>query len=238
MKTNFLRIAIGVITVMMVASCSVNYRIGELHSEYHTVELGDGRAVSVEINLGAGSLELTGGAEKLLEGNFNYNVARLKPELSYTGGNTLVVKQPDVIGMPNWINVGDFRNEWGLRLSDKVPMDLKVGVGAGSSDLKLAGLSLTGLDINVGAGTTTVDLSGDWARNLDVSIDAGAAVLTVRLPREVGARVTVETGPHMIETDGLTLDGDTYTNAAYGRSNVTMRVNVEAGIGLVDLEVE
>ncbi len=238
MKTNFLRIAIGVITVMMVASCSVNYRIGELHSEYHTVELGDGRAVSVEINLGAGSLELTGGAEKLLEGNFNYNVARLKPELSYTGGNTLVVKQPDVIGMPNWINVGDFRNEWGLRLSDKVPMALKVDIGAGNSDLRLAGLSLTGLDINVGAGTSTIDLTGDWARDLDVTIDAGAAIVNVRLPKDVGAQVYVESGPHMIETDGLTLVGDSYTNSAYGVSNVTMRVDVKAGIGQVNLEVE
>ncbi len=238
MKTNFLRIAMVVIAVMLVASCSVYYGVGELHSEYHTVELGDGRAVSVEIDFGAGKLELTGGAEKLLEGDFNYNVARLKPELAYTGGDTLVVRQPEVNGMPNLVNVADFRNEWGLRLSDRVPMALKVDVGAGSSDLKLAGLSLTGLDINVGAGTSTIDLTGDWARDLDVNIDAGAGSVNVRLPREVGAHVYVEPGPHVIETGGLTLDRDTYTNAAYGVSNVTLRVDVEAGIGLVNLEVE
>ncbi len=238
MKTNLLRIAIGVIVVMLVASCSVDYRVGELHSEYHTVELGDGRPVRVEINLGAGNLELTGGAEKLLEGDFNYNVARLRPELAYTGGDTVVVRQPDVNGMPNWIKVEDFRNEWGLRLYDKVPMDLKVDVGTGTGDLKLAGLSLTGLNVSVGAGEYTIDLTGDWARDLDVKIDAGVAIIKVRLPREVGARVYVESGPHLIETNGLTLDGDSYTNAAYGESNVTMRVDVKAGIGQVNLEVE
>ncbi len=238
MKINFLRIVIGVTAVMLLASCSANYEVGELHSEYHTVKLGDGRAVSVEIDFGAGKLELTGGAEKLLEGDFNYNVARLKPELAYTGGDRLVVRQPDVNGMPNWVNVAAFRNEWGLRLSDRVPMDLKVNVGAGSGDLKLAGLSLTGLYINVGAGTYTIDLTGDWARNLDVKIDAGAGLINVRLPREVGARVNVADGPHLIATGGLTLDGDAYTNAAYGVSNVTMRVDVEAGIGQVNLDVE
>ena len=238
MKTNFLRIAIAVIAVMLVASCSADYRVGELHSEYHTVELGDGRPVSVEIELGAGNLELTGGAQKLLEGDFNYNVARLRPELSYTGGDTVVVRQPEVNGMPNWIKVTDFRNEWGLRLYDKVPMALKVGIGTGTSNLKLAGLSLTELDFNLGAGESTIDLTGDWARDLDVTIDAGAAIVNVRLPKDVGARVYVESGPHFIETDGLTLVGDAYTNSAYGVSNVTMRVDVKAGIGQVNLEVE
>ena len=44
--------------------------------------------------MGAGDLEVTGGAEKLLEADFAYNVARLKPEVQYTNG-TLVVRQPE-----------------------------------------------------------------------------------------------------------------------------------------------
>ena len=135
-------------------------------------------------------------------------------------------------------NITDFRNEWNLRLSGKVPMDLRVNMGAGSSNLQLAGLSLTGLDVKLGAGTYTVDLSGDWARNLDVTINTGAANITVRLPRDVGARVKVEPGPHTIEATGLTQDGDVYTNAAYGVSGVTMRVDLKAGIGQINLEVD
>ena len=117
-------------------------------------------------------------------------------------------------------------------------MDLSVDMGAGSSDLELAGLSLTGLKVNLGAGTYTIDLSGDWAHNLDVTIDAGAANISVRLPRDVGARVKVDSGAAMINAPGLTQDGDVYTNAAYGVSGVTLQVNMEAGIGRVNLEVE
>ncbi|HEX9092263.1 MAG TPA: hypothetical protein VF831_12280, partial [Anaerolineales bacterium] len=145
------------------------------------------------------------------------------------------VRHPEVTGMPALQDIADFRNEWGLRLSDKVPMDLSVDMGAGSGDLQLAGLSLTRLDVSLGAGTYTLDLSGDWARNLDVTINAGAANLSVRLPRDIGARVKVESGPHTIEATGLTKDGDVYTNAAYGVSDVTLHIDLQAGIGTINL---
>jgi hypothetical protein len=73
-------------------------------------------------------------------------------------------------------------------------MNSKVDMGAGSSDLRLAGLSLTGLDISQGAGKMDVDLSGDWKRDLAGTLDVGAADLTVRLPKNVGVRVEANTG--------------------------------------------
>jgi hypothetical protein len=237
MKTNRLLITLVLFGALLLASCSSGARVGALQSESQSVELGDAKSVRVEINLGAGDLEVTGGADKLLEADFNYNVAKLKPEVGYTDG-TLVVRQPDVRGLPTLRGITDYRNEWGLRLNDQVPMDLRVNVGAGTSDLQLAGLSLTGLNIILGAGLYTVDLSGDWARDLDVTIDAGAADISVRLPKDVGARVEVEDGPHTIFATGLTKNGGVYTNAAYGVSEVTLQVDMKAGIGNINLEVE
>ncbi|HEY3474109.1 MAG TPA: hypothetical protein VGK56_05825, partial [Anaerolineales bacterium] len=124
------------------------------------------------------------------------------------------------------------------RLNDAVPMDLRVDVGAGAGDLRLSGLSLTGLDITLGAGKSMIDLSGDWIRDLDVSIEAGAASVSVRLPNEIGVRVRVGDGPHTTEVSGLTKDGDVYTNAAYGVSDVTMQIDMQAGVGQINLEVE
>jgi N-terminal domain of toast_rack, DUF2154 len=237
MKTTRFLITLVLLGALLLAGCSSRARVGALRSESQSVELGDAKSVSVEINLGAGDLEVTGGAEKLLEADFNYNVAKLKPEVKYMN-DTLVVRQPDARGLPVLQGITDYRNEWGLRLNDKVPMDLRVDVGAGTSDLHLAGLSLTGLDLILGAGIYTVDLSGDWAHDLNITIDAGAADLSVLLPREVGARVRVEEGPHLIDATGLTQDGGVYTNAAYGVSEVTLQVDLEAGIGQINLEVE
>jgi len=222
--------------VLLLTGCNSEARVGALQTETQSVELGDASLVRVEIDLGAGVLDLTGGAEKLLEADFNYNVARLNPEVEYTDG-TLVVRQPDVRGLPVLRDITDYRNEWNLHLNDEVPMDLRVDIGGGTSDLQLSGLSLTRLDIRLGAGISTVDLSGSWLRDLDVTIDTGAADITVRLPREVGVRVDVETGPTVIEALDLTKDGTIYTNDAYGVSEVTMQVNMEPGIGRINLEV-
>ena len=234
MKTNRLLIVLVLVATLVLASCDTAARVGALQTESKSVELGDAKSVSVEINLGAGDLQLTGGAEKLMEADFTYNVAKIKPEVKYTDG-TLVVRQPETNGMPALLGITDFRNEWNLRLNDGVPMDLSVDVGGGTSNLQLTGLSLTGLDISLGAGIYTVDLSGDWARNMDVTIDAGAASLNLRLPKSVGVRVKVESGPHTIEATGLTKDGEFYTNAAYGLSDVTIQVDLEVGIGTVNL---
>ncbi len=236
MKTNRILIVLVLVAALLLSSCGAA-RVGALRTESQSVELGDAKSVRVEIDMGAGNLQVTGGAEKLMEADFNYNVAKLMPEVEYTD-DTLVVRQPDVNGIPNLQGITDFRNEWSLRFYDEVPMDLSVDVGGGVSDLQLAGLSLTGLDVSLGAGEYKVDLSGDWARDLNVTINSGAANITLRLPRDVGARVKVEPGPNLIDATGLTKDGNVYTNAAYGVSGVTMQIDMEAGIGLIKLEVE
>ena len=236
MKTNHLLIALVLFGALLLGGCNSRLQVGPLQTESQSVELGDAKSVRVEINFGAGDLELFGGADKLLEADFDYNVAALKPEVKYTDG-TLVVRQPETNGMPALLGITDFRNNWTINLEDSVPMDLSVDVGGGSGDLLLAGLSLTSLDITLGAGIFTIDLTGDWAKNLDVTIDAGATDVTLRLPKDVGARVNVEEGPHMIEATGLTKDGAIYTNAAYGVSDVTIKVDLEVGIGTINLQV-
>jgi hypothetical protein len=236
MKTNLLLITLILSATLLLAGCAPRARVGELRSESQSVELGDARSVRVEINFGAGDLEVTGGAEKLLDADFTYNVDRLKPEVEFADG-TLVLRQPDNEGIPDLRGITDFRNEWALRLNDEVSIDLSVDVGAGSSDLRLADLSLTGLAITLGAGRSTIDLSGDWARDLDVTIKAGAGDITVRLPRDVGTRVQVDAGVGTIESPGLEQDGNRYTNATYGESDVTLHVDIDAGVGQINLEV-
>jgi N-terminal domain of toast_rack, DUF2154 len=236
MKKRFLGIAIMLFGVLLLAGCGFGLKVGALQTESQSVELENENPVSVEITLGTGDLQVAGGAEKLMDADFSYNVAELKPEVTYKPG-ALVVRQPEVRILPDLRDTADFRNEWRLRLNNRVPMDLSVRVGGGTSDLQLAGLLLTRLDVNVGAGTYTLDLSGDWPRDLEVSIESGAANVSVRLPEGVGARVIVNDGPHTVDATGLTQDGGAYTNAAYGVSDVTLQVNLEAGVGQIYLLV-
>ncbi len=236
MKTHHLLTGL-LLGALLLTGCVSQARVGPLQTESKSVELGNGEPISVEINLGAGDLEVTGGAEKLLEGDFTYNVDRLKPEVTYQNG-VLSVRHPDNEGLPVLRGITGFRNEWNLRLNNEVPMDMTVNMGAGNCDLQLADLALTGLDVTLGAGTSTLDLRGGWTRDLDVALDSGAAQITVRLPRDIGVRVEVNAGPTAIDTQGLTKDGNVYTNAAYGTSPVTLDMNIQSGVGAIKLEVE
>ena len=222
---------------LVLAGCASGYRVGELRTESETVQLGGAEAVRVEIEIGAGDLEVAGGAQDLLQASFTYNVDKLEPSVEYSDGE-LVVHQPEARGVPALEGIAGFRNEWVLRLNDGVPMDLNVTMGAGTSDLQLAGLALTSLNLDLGAGISTIDLTGDWASDLEAVIETGAADLTVRLPSDVGVRVEVEAGPTAVSAPGLTQDGNVYTNAAYGASDVNLRIAINAGIGVIKLELE
>jgi hypothetical protein len=132
---------------------------------------------------------------------------------------------------------GDARNEWDLRFNDAVPTDLHVEMGAGERNLDLDSLTLTGLDLQMGAGKTTVDLTGDFGQDLEASIQGGVGEATVLLPSEVGVRATAEGGLGKINAAGLQKEGEAYVNDAYGDSDVTLDVDIQGGVGQINLEV-
>jgi hypothetical protein len=250
-----------IVALLVVTGCGGRrLSVGSLRSESATVELGDASSVDVEIEMAAGELQVAGGASDLLEADFTYNVAELEPEVEYRN-DKLSVQTPDVedTGIGTLWDLDDYRYEWDLRLNDDVPIDMDITMGAGTSDLDLGSLTLTTLDIQAGAGeitlnlsgTTsltrlsvdagvgeiTIDLTGDWQQDLDAAIRAGVGKLTVLLPRDVGVRVDVERGISDTDTRGLSRDGDDYVNDAYGESEVTLRIEIDAGIGQINLEV-
>lgn len=183
----------GAVAALFLVSCGTQ-GIGDLQRESRSVDLDNAQSVRAELKMGAGELNLTGGADALMEGDFAYNVADWKPEVNYdvTGdAGELSVEQGSGEDVPVG---GEARNEWDLHLNDDVPIDLSVEMGAGESDLDLDSLTLTGLDLQMGAGKTTVDLTGDYDRDLSATIEGGVGEATVRLPSAVGVKVNAEGG--------------------------------------------
>jgi hypothetical protein len=159
-----------------------------------------------------------------MEANFSYNVSEWKPKVNYdASGDTgeLMVKQGSAEGGDL---SGDARNEWDIRLNDELPTDLVVQMGAGESNLDLDSLTLSGVDLQMGAGKTTVDLTGDYARSFDTSI-------------QVGVKAKAEGGLGKINAEGLKRVGNAYVNDAYGESDVNLNVDVQGGVGEINLKV-
>jgi hypothetical protein len=224
------------VAAVFLGSCGTQ-AIGEMERESQSIDLENAQSVRAELRMGAGELNVTGGADALMEADFAYNVADWEPEVDYeVSGDTgeLIVEQGSGEDIPLG---GEARNEWDLRFNDDVPIDLSVEMGAGESDLDLDSLTLTGLDLQMGAGKTTVDLTGDYDRDLSATIEGGVGEATVRLPGAVGVKVNAEGGLGAINAQGLQREGDAYVNDAYGDSDVTLDVDVRGGVGRINLEV-
>jgi len=96
---------------------------------------------------------------------------------------------------------------------------------------------VTQVQVEAGAAVVTVDLRGNWDHDVNAVIRGGAGELRVVLPSAIGVRVTAATALVNVTASGLTRDGDAYVNAAYGTTPYTLDVEIEAGVGAVDLTV-
>jgi len=234
----------GFAILLVMAACAFacvigdDVTTGDLRTESQSVDLGGAKSVRVEIKMGAGKLKVGSGVKSsngLLDAEFTYNVSRWKPEVHYSRNGdegVLRVEQPSG-GGPH----GNTRYEWDLRLANKVPTEISVDMGAGKADLTLGGLALTNLNVNMGAGETNVDLTGDWKNDFSGHLKGGVGKATVRLPRDVGVRVQARGGLGSIDAHDFRRDGDYYVNDAYGKSPVTLHVDVQGGVGQIVLEL-
>jgi hypothetical protein len=240
MNEHLMNLGRGLLLSALVAvfGCNMNgdrVSTGELRNESKTVALGAARSVQVSLKMKAGELKLGGGATDLLDGNFIYNVPEWKPNVTYAvsgGVGNLKVEQEGTGS-----STGNTRNEWDLHLSRKTPMAVTINMGAGRATLMLSGLALSRLELNMGAGETTVDLTGDWKKDLSAEIHGGVGKATIRLPRDVGVHVVAQGGLGTINAHDLQRQGDAYVNDMYGKSPVTLQVEVEGGVGEIDLEL-
>jgi hypothetical protein len=119
-----------------------------------TVAIPESDEVRLKISFGAGELTLSPGAEDMLvEGTATYDYPNFKPEIEESGGN-VEIKQ----GEFKSLNVGEFKNEWDLDLSE-TPMELEINAGAYKGSYEFGGLALTGLTIKDGASDVEVSFS-------------------------------------------------------------------------------
>lgn len=222
---------------VLIIGCMPHTHRHETREENRSIELGKVEMVRTLVEMKAGELKIRGGADGLLDASLRYD-ERAKPEIRYDASGfrgDLTVRQPHVS-----FNIGssDSPNNWDLRLNDDVPMDLEVRVGAGKSVLELGSLYLRSLEVHLGAGEINLDLTGKWRKSMEARIRGGVGKAVVRLPKDVGIEARARGGIGSIRVSGLERSGDLYTNEPAVKSPVTLRLDIEGGIGEIRLEAQ
>ena len=209
---------------------------GPTQHETQAVDLDKSEMVRVEINMGAGRLDVDGGASKLLNADFDYNVPSWKPVVQYTASSfrgTLRIEQP---GHSHGGSHVDYR--WNLKLNDTVPLDIAAELGAGQAEMNLGSLDLRSVRINMGVGQVKLDLRGKPSRDYTVEINGGVGQATVLLPREAGIIASASGGIGNISVRGLEKRGAEYINPAHENAPVTIHLTVHGGVGEIRLVAE
>lgn len=116
----------------------------------------------------------------LIAGTVHYT-GDLTFDAQQTGDTANVYLDTNSFGFLNWGGGwGLDDNQWDIGLSASVPMDLRLDLSSGKSELDLAQLSLTGLDIDASSGAVQLALpSGAY----DVRYEASSGAATIDLPQ-------------------------------------------------------
>jgi hypothetical protein len=206
------------------------------HTE-QVLELQGAKSVYAELKIGAGQLNVSGGSGHLLNSRFHFNRKWDSPRVDYNvvdGRGNLTISQDQGGGF----NFGPSDNTWDLNFTNDTPLELRIDMGAGQGNLHFNDMNVTDLQLHIGAGQVELDLTGPRKSDLNVDIKGGVGQATIRLPRDVSVSAHAAGGIGSISTGGLEKDGNEYHNAVYGKTPHKIRLDVQGGIGEIDLVEE
>lgn len=171
-------------------ACSANIDLPDININVPRVETGPTQTLALDVpapaaavadvtlSMGAGELNVTGGAEGLVGGTIEYNVADWQPTVS-TDGAEVTISQPDLkdnLGIPD---ANAVVNKWNVQLGE-TPMNLTVNAGAYDGDLALGGLPLRSLTVNDGASNAEVSFDAPNPEEMDaLTYSTGASSVTM-----------------------------------------------------------
>jgi hypothetical protein len=126
------------------------------------------------LSFGAGTLNLSPGAQTLVEGLAIYNVSDLKPQIIESQGS-VEIKQGSLKNIP----IEKIKNQWDLKLG-AAPLDLTINAGAYSGFFELGGLTLTRLTVKDGAAQVQLSFSAPNQTEMSVlQYETGASNVTL-----------------------------------------------------------
>ena len=231
MFARFLPLSLG---ALWLTGCMVEVHSGPTHHEFREFERKGVDRLHLDLHMGAGEVKVRGGSSKLARADFAYNVEQWKPEVSYHvlgGASDLSIEQPS----NGHTHIGDTTYTWDVQAADDVPLELNAHLGAGEARLDLGTLSLRRVEVDMGVGELHMDLRGTPQHDYNVHIRGGVGEATVYLPRDVGIYAAGSGGIGEIHTEGLRRQGEHWVNDAYNDAKVRIHVDVEGGIGQINL---
>jgi len=222
-----------------------------------TVSAGKAKEIRTEIRFPAGKLNVTPGADRIIEGTYRFYLKRWVPVVTYeeegqTGYLHISTEEGSI--RQNYGNLDQCT--WDIKVNGKVRNDVTIRCLAGEGSIDLHGCNLTRFDFTMTAGEmdidlsnssvpdvsfkalageAVIDLSGKWDNDMHASLQGGVGEMTLKLPADAGIRMEVHALIGNIDAPGLIKEGRFYTSESFGKTSDNFYIDFTAGIG--NLEV-
>jgi hypothetical protein len=112
-------------------------------------------------------------------------------------------------------------------------------ISAGAADVSVLGLGNSRCDLIAfegGVGKVLLDFAGAWSSNAKVEVTMAMGELTLRLPRRVGVRISMDKFLSSFEPAGLVRRGDAFQSPNYDSNQRHLDLELTTAVGGVNLE--
>ena len=203
-----------------------------------SVEIERGEEISsatIHIIAGVSDINIKGGAEKLIEGNFQTNLMELQKSSKVE--NEIQKVKIEIQKDDDWYkSLNSEGSKMDINLNSRVPMDLYFETGAVKAKINLSNVLVRTVDIKTGISSLDLVL-GDNMEKTDVKLEAGVSEIKISLPKTVGARIKIDSGISSRELNGFEKTGE----KEYQTSNYDIadkKIEMDLDIGITDLKID
>jgi hypothetical protein len=115
----------------------------------------------------------------------------------------------------------------------------RAAISAGAAEVSVLGLGNSRcdeIDFEGGIGRVILDFRGAWSSSSKVEVKMAVGELTLRLPRRVGVRITMDKFLSSFEPAGLVRRGNEFVTPGYDRAQRHLDLDLTTAVGGVNVE--
>jgi len=196
--------------------------------EYHEIE-----RASIGLNLDVGKLTLSESTPLLYECVSQYRYKEFEPFEKFSRTE----KEADILiyhsPITKKVISNNVKNNWQLKLNNKIIYDLSVKTGAIDIDCNLSDFKVEKLYIESGASNINLVLP---QYNSKITIDTGVSNINIAIPKNVGATVNIDSGIAIKDLDDFIKRNGTYISHNYNESEYKTEIAIDCGVSNIDID--
>lgn len=241
----FINILIGIIAILIIGAVVTAIVKPENRQVFNMRERGssqeytysdnlssDIKSAEVLVQTGAGKLDIDTKSNQLFSASVITNI--LEPKYTKTLKDSVAQIELSSTSSRNFNFRGD--NSWQVSLNKDIPTKLELNTGAMDAKIDLENSMVNKVDIKGGASSYQLRLSNrPDLSNVDLSL--GASSVKLELPKNIGIKITSESGLSSINFKNFSLNknGNQYTSESYDSAQKKIELNLRTGASSIDI---